>query len=63
MLDDYWEPTKRILILLSFISGISFGLFLILTPVLGGLTPFDGLEWTGVGILWILSTFWEFSRM
>lgn len=63
MLGDYWEPTKRILILRSFVSGISFGVFLVLTPVLGGLTLFDGLKWSGVGILWIISTLWVFFRM
>jgi len=63
MASSLWELVRGSIILLSFIFGVGWGIFWILTPLLGDLTPFDGLKWTGIGILWILSTFWEFSHV
>lgn len=61
MSTSHWQVVKSGALALSFIIGLGFGIYLILTSVLGGFTPFNGLKLTGIGVLWVPSMLWEYS--
>lgn len=63
MMPISWQNAKKVGIWFALISGICWGIFWILTPILGKITPFSGIKWTIIGILWIISTLWEYSLL